>query len=292
MSRTPAFLRLLVVIVLNAPFLACRPAPTSPPPIPTLVNGALLGNRACGNYPVQPGRTLTFTCPPLPTTIQTGWQLTPLLKPPTPKGVQWTNRVVVLTVTTPTTTNINVVYVTENGNILPMRGIPDGPGEPGSVTGPHQFAFAATDDGTTKTWTLKFILDSCTTDAEVRIAASNAAGAGSPLSAILMRHPNELECTSSGGGVFYATTGPRSSTSPGPTSGPCPGGGQPRLFGVCENCSPDRSPSMNRWSGGEYCDEAQVRAVYGYTDPLLNPTPKAQTCTMRFEPNRENCEVP
>jgi hypothetical protein len=40
---------------------------------------------------------------------------------------------------------------------------------------------------------------------------------------------------------------------------------------------------MNRWSAGEYCDEAEVKAFYGYTDPLVNPTPKAQLCTMRIE---------
>ena len=49
---------------------------------------------------------------------------------------------------------------------------------------------------------------------------------------------------------------------------------------------------MNRWSGGEYCDEAELRAVYGYPDPLVNPTPKAQVVTMRIEPNRASCEFP
>jgi hypothetical protein len=49
---------------------------------------------------------------------------------------------------------------------------------------------------------------------------------------------------------------------------------------------------MNRWSAGQYCDVAEVMAVYGYTDPVINPTPKAQTCTVRIEPNRANCEYP
>jgi hypothetical protein len=123
--------------------------------------------------------------------------------------------------------------------------------------------------------------DSCTTDAEVK------------MSAIRMRDPNELECISSGGGgggTRGSPTGPKPPTTP--VSAACPGGGQPRMFGVCENCATGHPPSMNRWSGGEYCDEAEVRAVYGYTDPLVNPTPKAQLCTMRIEPNRENCESP
>jgi hypothetical protein len=294
MSRTSPILRLLVVVGLNAPLLACGGTPpASPPATPTLVKGALLGDRACGPYTIHQ-RALAFTCGPLPTTAQTGWQLRPLLKPPNSQGTQWTNRVILLTVTTATTTNLAVTYVTENGVIWPMRAIPDGPGEPAPVTGRHQFAFAAQDDGTTKTWTLKFILDSCTTDAEVRMAATNATGSSAPLSAILMRDPNELECTSFGGGGVWAMSGSPSGPRPpsGPTNGPCPGGAQPRMFGVCENCATNHPPSMNRWSGGQYCDEAEVRAVYGYSDPILNPTPKAQVCTMRIEPNRENCERP
>ena len=281
------------MIAASAPLLACNGKPASPPATPMLVSGALLGSRACGNYPIHE-RTLSFACGPLPTSSQTGWQLHPMLKPPNSQGTQWMNRAIVLTVTTATAMDLSASYVTENGVVWPMRRIPDGPGEPASVTGRHQFAWAASDDGTTKTWTLKFIIDSCTTDAEVRMFATNAAGTSGPLSAILMRDPNELECTSSGGGgggfAQTSPTGPKPATSS--PSGSCPGGAQPRMFGVCENCANGHPPSMNRWSGGQYCDEAEVRAVYGYTDPLLNPTPKAQVCTMRFEPNRANCEAP
>ena len=291
MNRFPAFFRVLFAIGLSAPFPACDGKKTATPVTPMLVSGALLGARACGNYQIYQ-RTLSFTCGPLPTSSQTGWQLHPLLKQPNSQGTQWLSRVVILTVTTETAMDLSASYVTELGNVWPMRKIPDGPGEPASVTGRHQYAWAASDDGTTKTWTLKFIIDSCTTDAEVRLSATNAAGTSAPLSAILMRDPNELECISSSGGggvVRTSPTGPRPATS---SPGPCPGGGQPRLFGVCENCANGHPPSMNRWSGGEYCDEAELRAVYGYTDPLVNPTPKAQVCTMRIEPNRENCEFP
>ena len=296
MSRSAVLAWMLLVLGACTTFLACdhggnTPSP-SPPTTPMLVSGGLIGARACGNYPIQQ-RTLSFACGPLPTTSQTGWQLHPMLKPPNSQGTQWLNRAVVLTVTTQTAMDLTAFYVTENGNTWPMRKIPDGPGEPASVTGRHQYAWAATDDGTTKTWTLKFLIDSCTTDAEVRMSATNAAGTSPPLSAILMRDPNELECITSGGGggaVMTSPTGPRPPN--GPVSGSCPGGGQPQMFGVCENCATGHPPSMNRWSGGEYCDEAELRAVYGYTDPLLNPTPKAQVCTMRIEPNRENCETP
>ena len=124
------------------------------------------------------------------------------------------------------------------------------------------------------------------------MSATNAVGSSAPLSAVLIRDPNELECTSAPGGGFYSTTGPRSSTDRAPSSNSCPDGGAPRTFGVCENCATGHPPSMNRWSAGQYCDETEVRAVYGYTDPLLNPTPKAQICTMRIEPRREDCETP
>jgi hypothetical protein len=293
MNRFSAFVRALLVIASSAPLVACDGKKTGPPATPRLVSGALLGARACGSYSIHQ-RTLSFTCDPLPTSSQTGWQLRPLLKPPNSQGTQWLNRVVVLTVATETGMDLSATYVTEIGSRLPMRKIPDGPGEPASVTGRQQFAWAASDDGTTKTWTLKFIIDSCTTDAEVQVSATNAAGTSAPLSAILMRDPNELECISSSGGggvaIMTSPTGPRpTGSSP---SGSCPGGGQPRQFGVCENCANGHPPSMNRWSGGEYCDEAELRAVYGYTDPLVNPTPKAQLCTIRIEPNRASCETP
>ena len=290
MLRIRTVVKLLLVIGANAPFLACTP-PASPPATPMLVSGRLIGSQACGNFQIHQ-RTLSFVCPPLPTTVQTGWQLNPALKPPNSQGTQWPNRVIVLTVTSETATDLNLTYVTENGVSWRMRRIPDGPGEPGPVSGRHEYAYAVSDDGTTKTWTLKFVLDSCTTDVEVRMVATNAAGSSAPLSAILMRDPNQLECTSGGGGAMFATTGPRSSGGRDPASNSCPGGGTPRTFGVCENCATGRPPSMNRWSAGQYCDEAEVRAVYGYTDPVLNPTPKAQVCTMRIEPVRENCETP
>lgn len=290
--RTRTVVRLLLVIGACMPFLACTP-PASPPAMPMLVSGKLIGSQACGNFPIHQ-RTLSFTCGPLPTTAQTGWQLKPLLKPPNSQGTQYLNRVVILTVSSATATNLNVIYVAEDGvHRWPMRAIPDGPGEPGPVSPRHEYAWAASDDGTTKTWTLKFVLDSCTTDVEVRMSATNAAGSSGPLSAFLMRDPNELECTSSGGaGPSVSTTGPRSSNGRDPSSDSCPGGGTPRTFGVCENCASGHPASMNRWSAGEYCDEAELRAVYGYTDPLLNPTPKAQICTIRIEPIQENCEKP
>lgn len=296
MSRIPGRLELPIVIGLNALLLACNGGTggvTSVPAQPKLVSGALLGARACGDFPIRQ-QILSFTCDPLPTTDRTGWRLTPLLKPPNSQGTQWLNRAIVLTVTSPTATDLNVDYVTETGVVWRLRKIPDGPGEPAPIRGRGEYAFAASDDGTTKTWTLKFILDSCTTDAEIRMASSNASTTSPPLTAILMRDPNELECTSTGGGPGFSTTGPRppNPMTPGPPgSGPCAGGGSPRTFGVCENCASGHPPSMNRWSAGQYCDEAEVRAVYGYTDPLLNPTPKAQICTMRIEPNRENCEA-
>jgi hypothetical protein len=55
------------------------------------------------------------------------------------------NRAVVLTVTTQTAMDLSATYVTEIGNVWPMRKIPDGPGEPAPVTGRHQYAWAATD---------------------------------------------------------------------------------------------------------------------------------------------------
>lgn len=291
MFRVSSPVRLLLAIGLFASLMACNehcppPPPPQTPATPMLVSGALRGSRACGNYPIHQ-RTLSFTCGPLPTTDTTGWQLKPLLNPANSQGTQWPNRAVVLIVTSATQTSLALTYVTELGNRWRMFGIPDGPGEPATVTGRHQYAWAASDNGTTKTWTLKFLLDTCTTDVDVRMAATNSAGTSSELTAILMRDPNELECISSGGGGgTWSATGAKPATSSPNNS--C----QLKFFGVCENCANGHPPSMNRWSGGQYCDEAEVWATYGYTDPLINPTPKAQLCTKRLEPNRENCEIP
>ena len=269
------------------------PAPAQP----KLVSGGLLGARVCGDLTVH-GTTYSFDCTsPLPTTGATGWKLTPLLKPPNALGTQWPNRAIVLKVTTPSLNDLDVKYVAETGPQWTLIQVPDGRGEPAPVTSRGEVGVAVSDDGTTKTWTLQFILDTCTPEAQVTMSAVNPQTKASspPLKAELFRDPNELECTSSGGGGFYATTGPKAPSprpSNPPGSGPCPNGGTPQTFGVCENCANLHPRSMNRWSAGQYCDVAEVMAVYGYTDPVINPTPKAQTCTVRIEPNRANCEYP
>ena len=80
---------------------------TTPAPAqPTLISGGLLGGRACGDYTVHQ-TTYSFACDPLPTRITTGWQLKPLLKPPNAQGTQWTNRAIVLKVSTPSLTDLD-----------------------------------------------------------------------------------------------------------------------------------------------------------------------------------------
>lgn len=289
-----------LLLVLVVTFVACKDKnDTIQTPVPTqpkLVSGGLLGTRVCGDITVH-ATTYSFDCTsPLPTIETTGWKLTPLLKPPNALGTQWPNRAIVLKVTTPSLNNLDVKYIAETGPQWTLIQVPDGVGEPAPVNSRGEVGVATADDGTTKTWTLQFILDTCTPEAQIamRAVSPSTNTSSSPLKAELFRDPNELECTSGAGGVFYATTGPKppNPRPQNPGSGPCANGGKPQTFGVCENCANGHPPSMNRWSAGQYCDVAEVMAVYGYTDPLINPTPKAQTCTVRIEPNRANCERP
>jgi hypothetical protein len=90
---------------------------SSTPPVPNqprLVSVRLVGTRVCGDFHL-PDKTYTFTCDPLPTVNATGWQLTPARRSLDANGHKKLNRIAVLTIATPTVTEIDLQYEPRHG---------------------------------------------------------------------------------------------------------------------------------------------------------------------------------
>lgn len=242
----------------------------------------------------DPPRTYTFVCDPFPTNADTGWQLTPLNKTE-PDGRLVPNKAIVLKVTTPSLSSLYVEYQAETGGRLAQTQIPVHSGDPKYVGVGGELAVAAADDGTTKTWTLQFFLDTCMNVAHLNIY-DEAGGIRSlnPLVVHLLRDPAETVDARCLGGPRQGPTGPILS-SPGvptqtqPRSNPagCP------LLGVCTNCANLHPHSADLWTAVQICGglDAYLKA-YGYRNPDGTLTAAGQVCTVRESADRANCEGP
>jgi hypothetical protein len=256
----------------------------------------LVGNRVCGNITSWNGTQLSFTCPPLPTVENSGWELTPLMGPPrTPGGQPIWNRTAVITVSAPTLTDIDVELArTGNApNILMTQydtTNPSWPGLPEEIAASHEVGVGASDNGTKKTWQVTVTISTCADYRNIQIFDKSSASPGrsNPLSVFLIRDPDPAqEACGSWAGGGSTKGGPGDPTSPIPT-GACPGGGSRTVFRMCENCAVNHPAAQNIYNEGLYCSWQEVLATYGYNDP----TGKPQVCTLTQVPNREACEGP
>jgi hypothetical protein len=222
---------------------------------PTLVKVSLVGRPICGPF-VNSGETYAFVCPPLPTTLDTGWQLTPVRTSSTANPAKThQNRIATITVTGPSTTEIDVELMPQfnsTAHLVLAQVDPTQPDKPGEVSSMRQVGVARQDDGTTKTWTIDVNVSPCGEFRHLQIFNRSGSTRSTPLNVTMLRDTNDTECGSwGGGGVWVAAggkPGPADPVNPKP-SGPCPGGAAERVFNVCENCSQGHPRDMNAYTG-------------------------------------------
>jgi hypothetical protein len=271
----------------------------TPAPVqPKLEGVRLVGGQVCAPFTTG-GSTFTFTCPGLPTIESTGWQLTPLWVPSTSNPQrQRVNRTVVLTVSGPSLTEVDVELQRAGGGAnFPLTAVDANlPGRPREVGATKEVGVRATDDGTRKTWQIDVNVSTCAEFRTLSILNRSSASPSrsNPLTVTLLRSSDETSCALPGGGPFlaYSTAGSKGAGPGDPVNappGPCAGGASERLFHVCENCANLHPPELNVYSAGDYCSWQDVLAVYGYSGPA---TTKPQLCTIRQVQRREECEGP
>ena len=202
-SHLTAWMLLAAGLLAATTVAEAQPVPAQP----SIVYGGLVGHRVCGNFS-EPGTTFTFGCDPLPTKIATGWQLTPLFKTDG-AGKPAANTGVIIRVTTPSFTNLYVEYEDQAGTKLPLAQIVSGPGTPQPRDlGPNgQVGVASDDNGTVKTWSLQFIVNTCTDWDRVNIynVGANGLRNPNPVPVYLLRDRNEMCSGGVGGGVILRT---------------------------------------------------------------------------------------
>ncbi len=287
-----------VLLCLGLGSAACQPGAVHvpQPQQPTLQAVRLVGNRVCGSITDSAGTQFSFTCPPLPTVENSGWELTPIWAPSlSAPGKQHPNRNAVITVSAPTLTDIDVELARQGGapNILMTQydsSVPSNPGLPEEIAESHKVGVSATDDGTKKTWQVTVTISTCADYRNIQIFNKSSASPGrsNPLSVFLIRDPDPAQQACIGApGTGLAKSGPGDPTST-PQTGACTGGGSRTLFQMCENCAATHPAAQNVYTEGLYCSWQEVLQTYGYNDPAG----KSQVCTLNQVASRDACEGP
>lgn len=193
--------------VLIAGLVGCVPNPTNTPAPnqPKLVSVSLFGHRVCGNLSVVEG-VFSFTCDPLPTIGDSGWQLTPVFRT-NALGRQIANTAVILTISTPSLTQLDVQYQNQVGGRIEQTQIFSTHGAPKFVGSQGQVLVASTDDGNMKTWTLKFEVNTCVDLAQVNIFNVSGVARSNPLNVFFLRDPSDTATTCLGGPLPTPTYG-------------------------------------------------------------------------------------
>jgi hypothetical protein len=299
MNRPAAVPCLVLGLALFA--AGCPPTPGAgpTPAMPMLVNMKVVGQQVCGQYTSQ-ALPYAFTCNGLPSTVPSGWQMTPVRVPSVADPTRsHTNRIAILTVSGGSGTELDVEYVVNAGNPNTNRLLtqvdPNQPPGPGEVAIKKQVGVSAADDGTTKTWTVSVNISTCVEMRHIQLfdRAGNPPVRKGPLDVYFFRDPADEDCSGGGtysppGGVFTLRTGPGDQTKDSP-SGPCPGNAPRTLFNVCQNCAFGHPQDANEWTGYEGCSWNEVLDVFGYTGAAAT---KPQICTIRQAASREDCEGP
>lgn len=275
LSKFLVAIRTSIVLSCLAVLTACNGATIKVPPAgtPRLESVNLLGQRVCGSFDAD-GTLFTFACDPLPTSIGTGWQLTPREKPH-PASPNWslTNRGIVFTVSTPSLTSIEIAYRASSGTRFILSQVLPGPGRPQMLqAGPGEVEVAATDDGVRKTWTIAAQTNPCLAKMELEVVNISRGTRSDTLPIHFLRTRDETLCISTppaGSGVSPAfgtvgTGGVGLGTPTAPSaSGSCPGGASKTMFQFCERCS-TTGGSWVQFTGIESCSLTDAEAVMGY----------------------------
>jgi hypothetical protein len=224
-----------------------------------------------------------------------GWQLTPAWRPLDPSGHQKANRIVVLTLTTPSLTSLQIDYEPGAAAIWTLRQNPPGPGQPLTVSARGEVEVDTDDDGTTRTWTITANVWLCSREVPLKFYGVGADGTRSNGLSVVFLRADEGQCEFSGGGgvgLYQSGASDPSPRPPAPPSrGPCPGGAQRQVFGICENCGNPPDPKFDDWTGVEACDWEEVLQTFDYKNPDGTPRfPKSQTCRAPRQESRVACE--
>jgi hypothetical protein len=168
------------------------------PDQPKLVSGGLHGHRVCGPF-AGTDTSFFFDCTaPLPSSNDSGWQLTPEFWV-NPDGTSHPNKAVVLTISTPTQTELFIELERQGGNRVEQVQVARQPGDAEvAEVGPNgQVAVIMSDDGNIRTWTLQFLSNTCTDVAQLNIYSVGSSGTingirSNPLHVWLLRDPAEV----------------------------------------------------------------------------------------------------
>lgn len=257
---------------------------------PVLESVRVMGKRICGSI-VTAGTAYTFDCPSLPTSKDSGWQLTPGWAPSasSPQRLH-SNRTAVINVSAPSLTEIDVELVrASDQQNLPLQQVEaDVPGSPGEVSATRQVGVTTIDDGTKKTWLIEVNVSTCADSRHIQIfnRSSRNPDRSNPLNVYLLRNPNEQICITQSGPSPALRPGLGEPVNARPAGG-CAGGGTGTLFQMCEYCAALQPPGLNIYSAGTYCSWDEVLAAYGYAGPAAI---KAHTCVVNQVTSPEACE--
>lgn len=247
MATVLARLRDAILLCCLGALAACAPGRFSvpPPQTPQLEAVNFLGQRVCPSYTTSQTQ-FSFSCAPLPTSEGTGWLITPLRKPH-PTNANWSlvNHGVVMVVSGPSLSAIEVGYWTAGPRRIVLSQVPQGPARPYLLVqgGPGEVEVAAADDGTRKVWRISVNTDSCSEQLRMDVVNISGGVRSDALPVTFVRAADERGCfpttatgtlpPGAGDGFAFGGMGP---SSPPPT-GACPGGGSRTLFHFCESCS-------------------------------------------------------
>lgn len=182
--------------------LYCGDDHCNPPAQPKLVSGGLHGHQVCGTF-AGDGASFSFTCDPLPSNVDSGWQLTPaFLK--SSDGKCYANLPVVLKVTAQTQTELYIEYENAGGTIPQTQVTRNGGDAEVKEVGPGgQVAEVLSDDGYNRIWTLQFLVNISMDVAKVNIynvgsiGTANGVKSINPLRVWFLRDPSEVSDGSS-----------------------------------------------------------------------------------------------
>lgn len=265
---------------------------------PLLQSVTLRGARVCNPITVNGVQFLHECQSALPTLTRTGWLLTPVRVPmSTVPDRTRLNSGVILRVTTPTQTNLELAYYARSGTRYVLRQVPPGPGTPAKIiqgAAGQTVEVAMSDNGTVRTWTIAVQMSSCSgwLPLEMVNTSGNGPSRGNPLLVDLLRPEDERFCAETpgtGGGTTtpgYGTDGGPGPATPPPTS-PCPNGQPRQFFQFCETCPPN-APPLAHYTGLEACSLSEAMTIMGYGQGSLRYT----QCRISQTSSRQACVGP
>jgi len=262
------------------------------PAQPVLESVRITGSRMCGSHAsTATASTFSFSCPDLPTRMPSGWKLTPGWEAATDKaGRARANRTVVLNVSTPLATEIDVELVRGGTQLnLPLEAVnPVATGSPGDVAATGQVGVTGFDESARRMWMIEVVVSTCADSRHLQVfnRAARHSERSAPLDVYLVRDVAEQVCIGQAGTNPATRAGVGDPVNPRAPGG-CPGGGTGKAFDICESCPSLPPEGLRIHASGIYCGWDEVLQVYGYSGENAL---RARICTLSQVGSREACE--